>query len=603
MTPRLRSVAPAILLLLLLAVPSVLKNRSAQRNAAVATLAREDAIDRYGVFFENVASEAGVDFVHTAPTLDPKLDHIMPQIASMGAGVSVVDYDRDGWNDLYFTNSGEDSHNALYRNLGDGAFEDVAAGLGIADLNRTGTGVSMGAVWGDYDNDGYEDLFVYKWGRSELFHNDGGTGFSRATDQLGLPDWINANTAIWFDYDRDGLLDLFVGGYYDENVNLWDIPHTRIMPESFEYAQNGGRNYLFHNLGDGRWEEVGEAMGIASRRWTLAAAATDLTGSGYPDLVVANDYGVAEVYLNQDGKGFVEVGTASRIGHAPKSGMNVAFGDVTNSGGYAIYISNISEQGVLIQGNNLWLPRGRTTGGVPEYDNLATAMGVEIGGWSWSAQFGDLNNDGRVDLYLTNGYISADPDRDYWYDYSKIAGGNKSIISDARNWPAMNGRSLSGYQQKHVWLNDGSGKFQNVARAVGVDDLLDGRAVALVDLWNRGRLDVVVANQKGPALIYRNEGPDNGWIGFDLMGTTSNRSAIGARVAVHWDGQVQIQDIFGGSGYCAQNQREVHFGLGKAARVDSVVIKWPSGSRQVVVGPEINQTHLLQEPAALAIAQ
>lgn len=602
MSSRIRTVAPIVLLLLLLAVPFVMKDRATGRATAVA-LAREEAVDRYGVYFEEVAEASGVRFVHSAPTLDPRLDHIMPQIASMGAGVSVVDFDRDGWNDLYFTNSGEGSRNALYRNLGDGTFEDVAADLGIADVNQHGTGVSMGAVWGDYDNDGFEDLFVYKWGRCELFRNVGGSSFVRVTDEIPLPAWMNANTAVWFDYDRDGLLDLFVGGYYAEDVNLWDIPHTRIMPESFEYARNGGRNYLFHNLGSGRWEEVGEAMGVASRRWTLAAAATDLTGSGYPDLVVANDYGVAEVYLNQEGKSFQEAGGTTGIGHAPKSGMNVAFGDVSNGGSYAIYISNISEQGVLIQGNNLWMPRPRTTTGVPVFDNFATSMGVELGGWSWSAQFGDLNNDGHVDLYLTNGYISADPKRDYWYDYSKIAGGNKSIISDARNWPAMEGRSLSGFQQKHVWLNDGAGRFQNVAQAVGVTDLMDGRAVALVDLWNRGRLDVVVANQKGPALIYRNQGADSGWIGFDLTGERSNRSAIGARIALYWDDQVQIQDVFGGSGYCAQNQRKLHFGLGEVAHVDSAVVYWPSGIRQVISQPEPNQVHQLQEPTALASAQ
>ncbi|HEX7070710.1 MAG TPA: CRTAC1 family protein [Rhodothermales bacterium] len=602
MSNRLRAILPLALLAGLLAVPILMRERHAGARVAAASLAREDAVARYGVFFQEVSSEAGVDFTHSAPKLDSRLDHIMPQVASMGAGVSVVDFDRDGWYDLYFTNSGEGSQNALYRNRGDGTFEEVAAALGVADVNQDGTGVSMGAVWGDYDNDGYDDLFLYKWGRSELFHNDAGAGFTRVSEQAAITAWMNANTAVWFDYDRDGLLDLFVGTYYPADVNLWSIPHTRIMPESFEYAENGGQNYLFHNQGEGRFEEVATAMGMTSTRWTLAAAATDLDGSGYPDLVIADDYGVAEVYINQDGKRFIEAGATTGIGHAPKSGMNVSFGDVTNSGSYSIYISNISEEGVLIQGNNLWMPRKTTGKGIPVYDNLATAMGVELGGWSWGAQFGDLNNDGRVDLYLTNGYVSADPDRDYWYDFSKIAGGHRSVISDAKNWPAMEGRSLSGYQQKHVWLNDGSGRFHNVAQAVGVTDLFDGRAVALVDLWNRGRLDVVVANQAGPALIYRNDGADAGWVGFELNGTHSNRSAIGARVALHWDGQVQIQDVFGGSGYCAQNQRRVHFGVGEATAVDSAVVTWPSGITQTLLAPRLNEVHQLTEPASVASA-
>src|SRR5688500_20090838 len=145
-----------------------------------------------------------------ATTLDKQFDHIMPQVASIGAVVSIVDFDRDGWSDVYETNSGEGSKNALFRNMTDGSFKDVAPDLGIADVNQAGTGVSMGAIWGDYDNDGYEDLFLYKWGKPELFHNDGGQKFSRVTDKAKLPEWVNANTAIWFDYDRDGRIDLFL---------------------------------------------------------------------------------------------------------------------------------------------------------------------------------------------------------------------------------------------------------------------------------------------------------------------------------------------------------------------------------------------------------
>ena len=151
-------------------------------------------------------------------------------------------------------------------------------------------------------------------------------------------------------------------------------------------------------------------------------------------------------------------------------------------------------------------------------------MGVELGGWSFGAQFGDLNNDGTQDLYLVNGYISADRNQSYWYDYSKVAGGNSAIIGDAKNWPAMRGRSLAGYQQKRVWVNDGAGKFTEVAQAVGATDRYDGRSVALGDFGNRGALDVVVANQKGPLLLYRNTvNPANQWIEFDLEGTRSNR--------------------------------------------------------------------------------
>ncbi|HEX9867596.1 MAG TPA: CRTAC1 family protein [Candidatus Tectomicrobia bacterium] len=572
--------------------------RLSERHAATSTASESAAVmARYGFSFQEVAKAVGIEFTHQAPRLDPQLDHIMPQVASMGAAVSIVDVDRDGWQDIYVTNSREGSHNRLYRNLGDGTFKDVAADMGVADVNHTGTGVSMGAVWGDYDNDGYEDLFLYKWGRPELFRNEQGRRLVRVTAHAGLPSWINANTAIWLDYDRDGLLDLFIGGYYAEHVNLWKLTSTRMMPESFEYAQNGGRKYLLRNLGDGRFEDVTEQLGINSRRWALAATAADLRGTGYPDLFIANDYGVSELYFNEGGIRFHEVGKQTGVGFAPKSGMNAAVGDIFNQGQFAIYVTNISEEGILIQGNNLWVPKAGTAGEHLKYENLARTMGVELGGWSFGAQFGDLNNDGYLDLYLTNGYISADRARNYWYDFSKVAGGNTTIISDAKNWPPMEGRSLSGYQQKRVWINDGAGQFFDVAQAVGVTDTYDGRAVALADLWNRGVLDAVVVNQKGPLLLYKNTvAPDNQWIAFELEGSASNRSAIGAQVRLFWNGQEHVQEVSGGSGFGAQNQRRLHFGLGKQAHVEQVIIRWPSGNVQTLTGSQMGQIHRLKEP-------
>ena len=586
----------SIFFVALLVTPVVIRRVSAGRASARVKLDANAALLRHGFYFQEMSRAAGIDFVHQAPTLDPKLDGIMPQVASMGASVSIVDFDRDGWPDIYVTNSKEGSRNALYRNMHDGTFKDVAPELGIADVNQPGTGVSMGAVWGDYDNDGYEDLFLIKWGRPELYHNDHGHGFTRVSEQAGLPAWINANTAVWFDYDGDGLLDLFVGGYYSEDIDLWHLSTTRIMPDSFEYAKNGGRKYLFHNLGNGKFEEVSAKLGINSRRWALAASAADLRGTGHPDLFIANDYGVSELYLN-DGKRFREAGEQTGVGFAPKSGMNVAFGDILNQGRYSVYVSNISEEGVLIQGNNLWVPKDGTAGDGLKFENLARDLGVELGGWSFGAQFGDLNNDGTLDLYLTNGYVSLDRNRTYWYDFSKVAGGNSTIIGDARNWPAMDNRSLSGYQQKHVWLNDGAGKFVDVAQAVGVTDTYDGRAVALADLWNRGVLDVVVANQRGPLLVYKNTvSPDNKWIEFELEGTKSNRSAIGAEVTLFWNGQHQVQEVSGGSGFSAQNQRRLHFGLGKDPQIEKAVIRWPSGMIQTLDKPASDQLHQLKEP-------
>jgi hypothetical protein len=567
-----------------------LLNRRTQAIAPTAT----DGAGRFGFRLQDVARESGVDFVHQAPVFDPQLAHIMPQVASMGASVAVADFDRDGWQDFYLTNSGENSQNRLYRNGGDGRFTDVAVQLGVADVNRAGTGVSMGAVWGDYDNDGYEDLLVYKYGGPLLFHNDGGKAFTDVSARAGMPAWVNANSATWLDFDRDGRLDLFVAGYWPDGVNLWRLETTRIMPESFEYANNGGRKYLLRNKGDGTFEDVTAAMGMTSKRWTLAVAAADLRGTGYPDLFFANDYGVSELYANQGGKRFVDVAETAGVGRTPKSGMNASFGDIFNDGRVAIYKSNISEPNNLIQGNDLWVPKA----GGGEYDNLAPSLGVDLGGWSWGAQFGDLNNDGTLDLYLVNGYVSAGERSSYWYDFSVIAVGHSRIIGDARNWPDMRGRSFSGYQRKRVWVNDGVGRFTEVAQSVGASDTFDGRAVAFADFGNRGVLDVVVANQKGPALLYRNTvAPGRHWIDFELEGTASNRSAIGARIEVTFGGRTQRQDVLAASGFSSQNQRRIHVGLGSAAAVDRVTIVWPSGRRQEIERPAVDQLHRVKEPA------
>ena len=599
MSALLKQLASLLVLAALIGLIPLLRHEPAAPVAA-----DDEALKRYGFSLREVSREAHIDFVHQAPTLDAKLDHIMPIIASMGAAVSIVDFDRDGFPDIYVINSAIGSKNRLYRNMGDGTFTDVAEEMGVADLNQEGSGVCMGAVWGDFDNDGYEDLLVYKWGRPELFHNDKGKGFTRVTEMAGLPKWLNANSAVWLDYDRDGFLDLFIVGYWPDDLDLWHLKDTKMMPESFEYANNGGRKHLLRNRGrdaDGHWlgfEDVTLKMGITSTRWTLAVAAGNLCGTGYPDLFLANDYGVSELYANRGGKRFEEIGERAGVAERPKSGMNASFGDISNQGRFAVYISNITEPKLLTQGNNLWVPRDAQAGQDPRYANLANTLGVEQGGWSWGAQFGDLNNDGLLDLYLTNGYISGNPNAgNYWFAYTRIAGANKFIISDAVNWPAMEGRSLSGYQHKCVWLNKG-GKFVDIAPAIGVTDQYDGRSVALADLWNRGVLDVVVANQKGPLLVYKNTVvKDNQWIEFELEGTKSNRSAIGARVRLFWNGREQLQEVSGGNGYASENMRGLHFGLGKDPHIEKAIIEWPSGQTQVLTAPQAGIRHPVKEPA------
>jgi enediyne biosynthesis protein E4 len=545
-----------------------------------------------GFALHDATAAAGIRFVHHRATLDPKLANVEPHIAAVGAGVSVTDFDGDGWPDLYFTNSHFGAPNALYRNRHDGTFEDVAASAGLADLNRPGEGVSMGAVWGDFDDDGREDVLVYRYGYLALFRNVDGHHFEDVTEEAGLRRWVNSNGAIWLDYDRDGRLDLYVTAYFRSDVDLWHVGSTRIMHDSFEFATNGGKNLLFHNLGGGRFEDVTDRMGVGSTRWTLAAASADFDGDGWPDLYLSNDYGPEELYLNQQGKRFVRV--SAGLDADSKSGMSASLGDAFGRGRLDVFVTNISERGYLFQNNNLRLNE------VPEsrrFRNVADAQ-VADAGWAWGAQFGDFNNDGANELFVANGFISANPRTSYWYSMSKIAGANGALFEDAASWPAFGDESLSGYEPSRVYLNRGLAGWVDVARQVGATDLYDGRAVALADLWNRGEVDVIVANQNQPAVVYRDE-PDraNHWIGFDLLGTRSNRSAIGAEVVIEANGLTQRRIVDGGMGFASQNDRRLHFGLGLREWVDRVTIHWPSGTDQVLNHLAADRFHTITEPS------
>jgi hypothetical protein len=533
---------------------------------------------------------AGIHFVHRRPTFDPKIAGIEPHVAAVGASVSVADFDGDGRPDLYFTNSRFGEPNVLYHNRGDGTFEEVAAGAGLADLNRSGEGVSMGAIWGDIDNDGREDLLVYRYGYLALFHNVDGHRFEDITAKAGLRRWVNSNSAIWLDYDRDGLLDLYVTAYF-RDIDLWHLSTTRIMHNSFEFATNGGKNLLFHNLGNGKFEDVTDKLAVGSTRWTLAAASADFNGDGWPDIYLANDYGPEELYLNDHGRRFVL--TTAGLESESKSGMAVALGDAFNRGRLDAFVTNISERGYIFQNNNLRLNE------MPEGARFRNVSEGEIAdaGWAWGAQFGDFNNDGANELFVANGFISADRGKSYWYAMSKIAGANSRLFEDAATWPAFGNASLSGYEQSRVYLNRGVAGWIDVASKVGVTDLYDGRAVALADLSNHGAMDVIVANQNEPALLYRDV-PDsaNHWIAFNLIGTRSNRSAIGAEVVLEAGDLRQRRVVDGGSGFASQNDRRPHFGLGSHEWVDRVVIYWPSGATQTLVRPPIDGFVTVTEP-------
>ena len=557
-------------------------------NGAPSSAATNAAHPGFAVRDETAA--AGIDFVHQRPTFDPKIANVEPHVAALGAGVSVTDFDADGDADLYFTNSRFGAPNALYRNRGDGTFEDVAVAAGLADLNKPGEGASMGAVWGDIDNDGHEDVLVYRYGYLSLFRNINGGRFEDITRSAGLRRWLNSNGAIWLDYDRDGLLDLYVTTYF-RDVDLWHLTTTRIMHDSFEFATNGGKNLLFRNLGEGKFEDVTDRMGVGSTRWTLAAASADFNGDGWADIYLANDYGPEELYLNERGQRFSL--TTAGLEAESKSGMSVSLGDAFNRGRLDVFVTNISERGYLFQNNNLRLNQMSEAG---RFRNVAEGE-VADAGWAWGAQFGDLNNDGSNELFVANGFISGDREKSYWYSMSKIAGAHSRFFEDAASWPPFENSSLSGYERSRLYLNRGVAGWVDVASHVGVTDVYDGRAVALADLSNRGALDVIVANQNQPAVLYRAY-PDsaNHWISLKLVGTRSNRSAIGAEVVLESGDLRQRRIVDGGSGFASQNDRRVHFGIGSREWVDRVIIHWPSGTRQVIPRPDIDSFVTVTEP-------
>lgn len=552
----------------------------------------------FGFRMLETARAAGVVFTHQKPSFDARIAHVEPHVAGMGAAVSVVDVDQDGWPDFYAANGAAGSRSALFMNRRDGTFEDRAEAAGLADMNRAGDGCTNGSVWADYDGDGDVDAFLYRFGRQILVRNEGDARFVDVSKSAGLDLFMNSMGATWFDMDRDGDLDLYVTAYYRSDIDLWHLATTRIMQESFEFANNGGANRLFENRGDGTFADVTDRAGVGSTRWTLAVVAADLDGDGWQDLYLANDYGPEEFFRNaRDGTFVLAEGVG--LEESSKSGMSAALGDFTGEGTLGVFVTNISQRGYLFQGNNLRVNR-LASGGTLR--NVAQGPEVDCG-WAWGAQFGDLNNDALPDLFVVNGFISASPDRDYWFGMSKIAIGAGALAEDAQFWPPMEDRSLSGYQPSCVLVNQGRMRFVNGALGIGVTDLLDGRAVALADFSNRGVLDAVVANQGGPLLLYRNEvDAGRNWIQLDLVGTRANREAYGAIVRLETQGsagtpgRVQCQVVTAASGFAAQNDRRLHFGLGAATSAAHIEVRWPSGAVSTLQDERGGRRVRVQEP-------
>lgn len=544
-----------------------------------------------GLRYTEVAGQLGVKFTHRKPEFDAKMKNIMPWVASLGASVAVSDYNQSGCQSFYVTNSAIGSKNALYRNNCDGTFTEVAEQLGLADLNASGA--SVGAVWADYNNSGCQSLYVYRWGKSELFRNNCDGTFTRVTDEAGVGYVGYPGKAIWWDFNRDGCLDLYLGNYFRPDADLWHLSSTKFLHDDFERARNGARNVAYRNDCNGTFTDVGPELGLDDPGWTLAVGAADVNDDGWPDLYLANDFGPDRLFLNREGKKFDLVQQQRGISDDSYKSMNVEFGDLFGDGRLAIYVTDITKPGFLLEGNMLWRNLGND-----RWENAAKALNVAHCGWGWAAKMYDPDNSGSLSIFTTNGFVSGEKKKEYWYDLGIMATTPGVMVEDSRNWPEMGGMSLSGYEPKCLFHNDGNGAFTDIATKVGITSTYDGRGVAVTDLFNRGSLDLILANQNAPLQIYKSTlSNGNHWLKLQLVGRApSNRDAVGARVTVEAGGRKRVAERDGGHAFASQSDGRLHFGLGAATTADRVEIRWPSGRVQVLTNVKADQILKVEEP-------
>ncbi len=527
-----------------------------------------------GPRFNDVTAEAKIEFSHLKGNLA-----VATILEEAGPGVCVADYNGDGWPDIYFVN-GRDLHrrgisarNALYRNNGDGTFTDVTDSAEVP-----GTGFGLGCVWGDYDNDGHPDLYVTQYGKNVLYHNNGDGTFSDVTAKAhvdGMDFGTQVHTgAVFFDYDRDGYLDLYVGGYVSFGPNSKQTCMSSGAESSCSpTVYPGSPGVLYHNNGDGTFTNVTKAAGIfQSDGKNLSVAAVDYDNDGWQDLFVANDSMRAFLYHNEHDGTFKEIGLASGMAvteeGAEMAAMCLSFGDYENKGMLGLYISDFQEAG-----DHLW--RNDGNGFFTEVSHPSGIADITRKFLSFGGGFLDYDNDGWLDLFIANGHV----------------------------YPSIEKTSPgSHYKQINLLLrNDRNGRFSNataaasaVGNAFSVPHL--GRGVAFADLFNDGHVDVVIANNDDPPSLLRNtSGEGNHSVSFKLIGTRSNRDAIGAKIAIEAGGTRQIREIAGAGSYLSQSDLRAHFGLGAVIRVSAVDVSWPSGLKQRFSELQADRFYVLEE--------
>jgi hypothetical protein len=531
--------------------------------------------------FEDEAAKAGL----TAPVIAGGEKAKKYIIEANGTGVALLDLDQDGWLDIFLVNGSRlegappDSGNRLYRNRRDGQFADVSAAAGLG-----GPGWGNGVCAGDFDNDGRTDLYVTYWGSNRLYRNLGGMKFENIAAAAGVDGGSKGPRKAWssgctfLDYDRDGDLDLFVTRYQEFDPASTPLPGKASTcewkgmpvfcgPRGLPY----GGAVLYRNRGNGRFEDVSEASGIASAKgfYAFTAVAADLTGDGWPDLYVASDSTPSLLFRNERNGTFREIGTEAGVAFNEhgfeQGGMGVAVGDGNGDGVLDLVKTNFAGDHP-----NVYCGLGK---GVFEDFVIASGLGVNPQYVAWGIGAADLDNDGWPDLLQVNGHV----------------------------YPELEGRGGSETYRnpRIVYRNLGSGKFEDVSAlaGAGIAARHSSRGAAFGDIDNDGDIDAVAVNMNEPPSLLRNQLPAGGrhWIRLRLEGRVSNRSAIGAIVTVEAGGRKQVQPLLSQSSFISQNDLRLHFGLDAAAKVDAIRVIWPNGKEQSFPGAAADQDIVLVE--------
>jgi len=522
------------------------------------------------VQFTDVSEAAGITFKHDNAATGEKY-----LIETMGSGAGWLDYDNDGYFDIYLAQSAATKaytpkrplRGALYRNNGDGTFSDVTekAGVGAEGL------FAMGVAVGDYDNDGFPDLYVVGYGRSILYHNNGDGTFSDVTAKSGVANggkW--GSSAAWFDYDHDGKLDLVVANYVD-----WSDEHNIACVDQGQRAYCHPNKYhpqtptLFHNNGDGTFSDVSSVSKIALKAGNgLGVLCFDANGDGWTDVLIANDSMENFLFINKHDGTFEEVGLEAGVAFGEngraEAGMGVDAADYDNDGLLDVFVTHLD-----LEFNRLYHNNGK---GSFEDATFQAKFGYQTFHMSgFGTKFMDYDNDGWRDLFVANGHVLD-------------------------NVAALH--LESSYAEPKMMFRNHHGRFESVGEHLGRDFLKPavGRAVAIADFDNDGDLDILVSNNGQAAQLLRNDGGNkNHWIEVRLVGTRSNRDGIGASVRVQAGGMKWVDEAKGGGSYQSAHDPRIHFGLGDAARIDSIEVRWPSGSITKRTGGGVNRVVTIKE--------